>query len=87
MGELFDVIKIALWGDGSAIANQDVFNEMKLHAIAALPASCLQFLSLSSELEGEWKRFILQHISFNTFSTANAMLFANKGGTAFPIII
>ena len=66
MGELFDVIKIALWGDGSAIANQDVFNEMKLHAIAALPASCLQFLSLSSELEGEWKRFILQHISFNT---------------------
>lgn len=66
MEELFDVIKLALWGDGSAIANQDVFREMKLHAIAALPASCLHSLSMSSELEGEWKRFILQHISFNT---------------------
>ena len=66
MEDLFDVIKLALWGNGSAIANQDIFNEMKLHAIAALPASCLHSLGLSPELEGEWKRLILQHITFNT---------------------
>ncbi len=62
--ELFDLCKLSLWEDSTAIGNQDLFREMKSHAIAALPASCLRSLSLSPELEGEWKRYILQQITF-----------------------
>lgn len=65
---LYNVIKQSLWGNGSAIANHDIFDEMKLHAIASLPASCLNSLGLPPELEREWKRFILQQISYYTQS-------------------
>ena len=66
--ELFDLCKLSLWEDGTAVANHAVFEEMKQHAIAALPASCLHFIGISPELEEEWKRFILQQILFYTQS-------------------
>ena len=66
--EIFNIIKLSLWEKGTAVANQADFEEMKRHAIAALPASCLPSLGLSSELEKEWKKYILQQISFYTQS-------------------
>ncbi len=63
---IFDLIKLSLWGQGKASINQVVFDEMKLHAISALPASCLPSLDISPEMKREWKAIIIQQISFNT---------------------
>ena len=60
-----DLIKKSLWGSGFVVADQKIYSEMKLHAIAGLPASCLSSLSLSPELEREWRQYILQQITYN----------------------
>ena len=64
MEELFEIIKLSLWGNSSAIANQDIFDEMRRYSIAGLPAACLHSLGLPPELEREWKEFIFRQITF-----------------------
>ncbi len=61
---VFDLIKLSLWGNEFTTIEQDVFNEMKQHAIAALPASYLSSLKLSPDLAIEWKKTIIQQMSF-----------------------
>ena len=60
---LFDVIKYALWHTGTAAADQEIYQEMKTHAIAALAAPVLPELSLSPELSEAWEKDILRQIS------------------------
>lgn len=62
--ELFNLIKMSLWGNCTAAVDWDIYEEMKQHAIASLPVACLSFLGLPPELEMEWKRFSVQQISF-----------------------
>ena len=62
--QLTDLIKYAIWGEGSPVISKDVYEEMKQQAIVALPASCLHSLSLPSELATEWKKDIVRQISF-----------------------
>ena len=62
---IFDLIKLSLWGTGVASVDQDIYVEMKQHAIASLPASCLSSLDLPKEMEREWKALILQQVSYN----------------------
>ena len=68
MGErrIADLIKQSLWGIGTAVADRETYDEMKRHAIAGLPASCLSVLGLPPELEQEWKQYILRQIAYNT---------------------
>lgn len=60
---LFDVIKYALWNTGIAAADQEIYDEMKTHAIAALPGSVLMDLSLSPELLKDWEKEIVRHVA------------------------
>ncbi|MBR4711023.1 MAG: nucleotidyltransferase family protein [Clostridia bacterium] len=53
---LFDVIKKSLWNTGKAAADEEVFREMKAHAIAALAAPVLKDLSLPENLLRTWER-------------------------------
>ena len=62
--QLIDLIKYSLWGEGKTVADWDTYEEMKQQAIAVLPAACLSSLKLLPELEKEWKRFIIQQITF-----------------------
>lgn len=62
-GSLFNVVKLALWNAGSAAADQDIFEEMKAHAIAALPAPVLPELSISPELSKAWEKEIIRRVS------------------------
>ena len=62
---MLNLIKLALWANGSADPNQDIFREMKRHAIAALPALCLSSIDISPELKQEWKRYVFQQVSLN----------------------
>ncbi len=61
-----DLIKLSLWGSGSTSADQDTYEEMKRHAIAALPAPFLDSLGLSPDLKNEWMLLIIRQISYYT---------------------
>lgn len=63
---IFEIIKKSLWQIDEVSVDQDVFKEMKRHAIAVLSASCLSSLALSPELEREWKGYIIQQLAYNT---------------------
>ena len=65
--ELYKLIRLSLWGNVSAVAGQDVFEEMKHHAIATLAAPCLSSLDLPSQIETEWKKDIIQQVSYYTY--------------------
>ena len=57
----------SIWGKSANVdADRDVFDEMKRHAIAALPAQRLSSLNLPPELATEWKKEIIQQASFYT---------------------
>ena len=62
---IFELIKLSLWGEGSPTVSADDYEEMKSQAIAALPASVLSSLSLPHDLMDEWRRTILQRVSAN----------------------
>ncbi len=61
---LINLIKASLWGTGSAVADSETFEEMKKHAIYALPAEILSTIDMSAELRSEWKNSIVQHIMY-----------------------
>ena len=48
--------------------DRDSFEEMKQHAIAALPMPYIYKLDLSPDLKKEWKAYILQQVSYYTKS-------------------
>lgn len=60
--KLMGLIQFSLWGNGSLTANRELFEEMKRHTIAALPASCLPSLGLPNDLQEEWKNYIIQQL-------------------------
>lgn len=63
---LFRILKVSIWEcrEDSLDISKDDFEEMKKHAIAALPASILPKLSLPNELCSEWKLVILQQVAY-----------------------
>ena len=67
---MLELIQLSLWNNNAAIqsVSQEDYIEMKRQAIAVLPASLLSSLDLPQELEKEWRKFILQQISFYTQS-------------------
>lgn len=67
--ELFNLVKMSLWGNGTAIVDRDLYEEMKQQAIAVLPAPCLSSLGLPAELEKEWKNYIFRQLSYNIQSS------------------
>lgn len=66
METLTNLIKLSLWGNCVSFVDHTVFEEMKRHAIAVLPASCLSSLALSPELEWEWRQNIFRQLAYNT---------------------
>ncbi len=64
---MLELIQVSLWGyNGKNLAiTYDDYEEMKSHAIVALPASLLPQLSLPSELRNSWNNTILQQIAYN----------------------
>lgn len=61
---VFELIKLSLWGEGHPTVDATVYQEMKSQAIAALPATVLSSFNLPQELMAEWRSVILQQISF-----------------------
>ena len=62
---MFELIKISLWnnGDSGLSVSEEDYNEMKMHAIIALPAGRLSNLKLTNELKSKWRKDILLQMS------------------------
>lgn len=65
--DLLGLIKMSLWGNGTAAADWEIYEEMKRQAIALLPAARFSSLECSPELKQEWKRYALHQLSRNEY--------------------
>ncbi len=66
--DLLRVVRKALWGNETAVADREIYEEMTAHAIAALPAPVLSDLDLPEDLLAEWKKTVLrQVIRYNAY--------------------
>lgn len=66
--KMLELIKLSLWNTGyigSMKVDQTIYQELKQHAIYALPAPILSLLQVSPELLQQWKKDIFQQISYN----------------------
>ena len=74
---MFDLIKHALWNTGPVTVDRSVFEEMKQHAISALPAGVLSTLSMPADVRAAWQMEIYQQIShYLTVIYITSMIFA-----------
>lgn len=64
MENMLDLIKLSLWNSGTAEASVEIFEEMKKHNIASLPAHILSTLPISDELKREWKKYIFHQMTY-----------------------
>ena len=62
--KLLELIKTAIWEQGIIDVDEDVYIEMKQHAITVLPANILSTLKMSDDLRESWQDDVLQHVSY-----------------------
>ena len=60
---VFELIKLSIWGEGNPTVDLSVFQEMKSQAIVALPAPVLSSLNLQQGLIREWRNAVYQQIT------------------------
>ena len=63
---MLELIKLSLWnrGDSHMPVDEEDYDDMKMHAVLALPAKYLAQLELSQELKSKWRKAILLQLSF-----------------------
>ena len=61
---MLDLIKASLWRKIPPEVDEDVYEEMQLHAIVALPANIISCMVISPELKEKWNKSILQQAFF-----------------------
>lgn len=66
MDVLFQLLRASLWGatPPEEIITEDVFQELKSHALVAIPAPILTSLRMTDELRRVWQIAIYQQISY-----------------------
>ena len=63
--EVLNLIKRSLWKQGTVVIDENVYEEMKNHALLVLPAGVLSQLEMPEELRRTWKAEIYRQIAFN----------------------
>lgn len=58
-----ELIKASMWGHDVSTVSREVFEELKIHAIAALPATVLLNVRIDKDLREEWQTIIIQQIT------------------------
>ena len=61
---LLNLIKCAIWGNGTCDADEAVFDEARRHAVEALPADVLSQLDLPDTLKRQWELAIYKQYSY-----------------------
>ena len=59
---MLNVIKLSLWNTGSAIADEQIYEEMRNHAIIALPGNILSSIDMPDNLRERWRQDIYRQI-------------------------
>ena len=62
---LFQLIKYSIWGGKLALVDENVYSEMKSHAIIALPANVVKKLGLPKSIQDSWEKDIYSQIAYN----------------------
>lgn len=62
---ILDLIKASLWETEVKTASWEEFKEMRIQAVAALPATILSRLNLDAELRKEWRNTILEQLMYH----------------------
>ncbi len=63
---MLDLLKASLWETPATTASREDYEEMKIQAVAALPAAILSCLNLDADLRKEWRNTILEQLMYNT---------------------
>lgn len=61
--DVFNLIKLSMWGIGEAKACLDTYEEMKRHSLLALPAAVLSSVIMPDQLRQTWKTSILEQMA------------------------
>ena len=61
---VYKIIQSSLWGGSVPEATQEDYEEMRLHAIVALPAHILRQMSIPEELRSKWESDVLSNIAY-----------------------
>ena len=61
---MLSVIRLSLWNTGSASADELIYEEMRKHALIALPANVLSSIKMPAELREKWEKDIYQQIRY-----------------------
>ena len=61
---MLSVIRLSLWNTGSASADELIYEEMRKHALIALPANVLSSIKMPAELREKWGKDIYQQIRY-----------------------
>ena len=61
--DLLNLLRFSIWGSGSFKVDNNTYEELKLHTVAAIPAPVLEKLDIPSDLYSKWKALILQTVS------------------------
>lgn len=66
--DMLGLIRATLWYEklSDHTVTRDEYEELKRHAIVAIPASAFSELTISPEIKDEWKKSLLQQISYYT---------------------
>ncbi len=59
------LIRSSIWGDNPPVVDRDIYNELKKHAIIALPAQIISTIIKDEALLKEWKTAILGLVAYN----------------------
>ena len=80
---MLSIIKSSLWNTSADIADEHIYNEMKKHALIALPANILSTIEMPIELRQKWEQDILRQISYY----CNYMYIQNSLPVTVPYVI
>lgn len=61
---MLNLLKASLWGTAVTTVTRKDYEEMKIHAIDALPADVISGANIDAELRREWKRKILRQLVY-----------------------
>ncbi len=62
---IFQLLKVSFWPERETVnVDDEIYNELKLHGIVAVPAPILHNLSMHFELREKWKQEIIRQVAY-----------------------
>ena len=80
---MLNIIKSSLWNTRSSTADEHIYNEMRKHALIALPANILSSIEMPSDLRQKWEQDILRQICYY----CNYMYIQNSLPVTVPYVV